>query len=81
MSSNRPWLAHPRNSEALRDAGVELDEAENTAEIVPDVVDVTRRGIGGDDKKGNAKAVLIVALGLRQNDMRFMVVPASPIVR
>jgi len=81
MPSNRPWRAYPRNAEALRDAGVELDEAENTAEIAPAVVNVTRWGTGGDDKKGDAKAVLIVVLGLRQNDMRFMVVPASPIVR
>jgi len=52
MPSNRPWRAYPRNAEALRDAGVELDEAENTAEIVPAVVNVTRWGTGGDDKKG-----------------------------
>src|SRR6516165_11511846 len=33
---------------ALRDAEVEFDEPENTAEIVPVVVNVTRWGIGGD---------------------------------
>ena len=39
---------------------------------MPDVANVTRWSIGGDAKKGDAKTIQIAALGLPQNDRRFV---------
>jgi hypothetical protein len=59
---------------------VMLDEAQDAAEVIPEIADITCRRVGGDDNQRNAESILVVALGQRQNDWWLVIVPAAPII-
>ncbi len=65
---------------AFDDAEILFDEAQDSAEVQPVVVHVSRWGVSRDDDKRNPKAILVVALDSRQDSRRFVIVPAAPIV-
>ena len=64
----------------LRDAEILLDEPQDGAKVHAIIVHISHRRIGGDDDKGDAETILIVALSPGQEGGRFVIVPASPIV-
>src|SRR4029077_15988809 len=59
---------------------VMLDETQNAAEVMPEIVDVTCRRVGGDDKQRNAESILVVAFVQRQNGWWLVIVPAAPVI-
>src|SRR5262249_10951076 len=59
---------------------VVIDETQNAAEVMPEIVDIGCRREGGDDKQRNAESILVVALRQRQNGWWLVIVPAAPIV-
>jgi hypothetical protein len=65
---------------AFGDAKIMLDEPQNRTKIMPKIVHVACRCIGGHDNQWNTESVLIVALHTVQDRRLLMIVPASPII-
>ena len=65
---------------ALAQIEVALDEPQDGTEVVIQVVDVARRGIGRDKNQRNAEAHLVGALRRNEDRRRDVVVPSAPIV-
>src|SRR5262245_49796543 len=59
---------------------VMLDETQYAAEVMPEIVDITCRCVGGDDNQRNAESILVVALAQRPNGWWLVIVPAAPII-
>src|SRR5260370_41021336 len=66
---------------AFADVENALDKFQDAAKVAwPDVIDVTLRGISGDDDQGHAKTVLIITFIAGEDGRLLVVVPASPVI-
>src|ERR1700730_4636987 len=76
----RPGTAVGKRELTFWNPEVMLDETQNAAEVMPEIVDITCWRVGGDDNQWNAESILVVAFLQRQNGWWLVIVPAAPII-